>query len=89
MSRLPVQYEANWMISDLFSSWLMNLDKRFVCAGRKIVLVIDNCPAHPNIEASFKAIKLLFLPPNTTVKLQPCDQGIIQNLKVRYRKYLN
>ena len=91
VSRLPVQYEANrkaWMISDLFSSWLMNLDKKFVRAGRKIVLVIDNCPAHPNIEASLKAIKLVFLPPNTTAKLQPCDQGIIQNLKVQYRKYL-
>ena len=30
----------------------------------------------------------MFLPPNTTAKLQPCDQGIINNLKVHYRKYL-
>ena len=91
VSRLPVQYEANrkaWMISDLFSSWLMKLDREFVRAGRKIVLLIDNCPAHPNIAASLKAVNLVFLPPNTTAKLQPCDQGIIQNLKVQYRKYL-
>ena len=51
-------------------------------------LVIDNCPAHPNTQASLNVIKLVFLPPNTTAKLQPCDQGIIQNLKVQYRKYL-
>ena len=51
-------------------------------------MVIDNCPTHPNIQASLQAIKLVFLPPNTTAKLQPCDQGIIQNLKLHYRKYL-
>ena len=28
------------------------------------------------------------MPPNTTAKLQPMDQGIIQNLKINYRKRL-
>ena len=52
-------------------------------------MVIDNCTAHPNIQTSLTATKLVFLPPNTTSKpLQPCDQGIIQNLKMQYRKYL-
>nr|XP_022300624.1 tigger transposable element-derived protein 4-like [Crassostrea virginica] len=31
-------------------------------------------------------VKLVFLPPNTTSQTQPMDQGIIQNLKVHYRK---
>ena len=73
---LAVQYEANrkaWMITDLFSSWLMKLDREFTRAGRKIALVIDNCPAHSNIQASLNAVKLVFLPPNTTAKLQLCD----------------
>ena len=66
-----------WMVSDLFSSWLTKLDKQFMCQGRDVALVIGNCPAHPNIQSTLKATKLIFLPPNTTSKLQPCDQGII------------
>ena len=50
-----------------------------------LALVIDNCPEHPAIEG-LKAITLVFLPPNTTSVLQPCDQGIIQALKMHYGK---
>ena len=32
--------------------------------------------------------KLVFLPPNTTAKLQPCDAGTIQAVKLQYRKKL-
>ena len=30
----------------------------------------------------------MFLPPNTTSKLQPCDAGILQNVKLLFRKSL-
>ena len=30
-------------------------------------------------------MKLAFFPPNTTSELQPCDMGIIKNIKVKYR----
>ena len=43
--------------------------------------MIDNCPAHPHID-NLKAIKLYFLPPNTTSKTQPIDQ---RSLKAKYR----
>ena len=46
--------------------------------------MIDNCPAHPHIE-NLKAIKLFFLPPNTTSITQPMDQGVIRSLKAIYR----
>ena len=36
----------------------------------------------------FSNIKVLFLPPNTTSRLQPLDAGVIKNFKVRYRKLL-
>ena len=71
-----VQYESNhkaWMVSDIFSSWPVKLDKKFQREHRRVAMVVDNCPAHPNIQATLKAVKLVFLPPNTTSKLQPCD----------------
>ncbi|XP_046560365.1 tigger transposable element-derived protein 4-like [Haliotis rubra] len=54
---------------------------------RRIVLIVDNCPAHPYVD-NLKAIRLVFLPPNTTSKTKPMDQGVINNLKVHYRKQL-
>ena len=33
-------------------------------------------------------VKMVFLPPNTTFRLQPCDAGIIAALKAHYRKRL-
>ncbi|KAK2579996.1 hypothetical protein KPH14_011995 [Odynerus spinipes] len=50
-------------------------------------MFIDNCPAHPkNVE--LRNIKLIFLLPNATSKLQPMDQGIIKVLKQGYRTRL-
>ena len=84
---LPVPYKANkkaWMTSPLFTEWIQQHDRRFAKQKRRVVFVIDNCPAHPHING-LKAIKLQFLPPNTTSKTQPMDQGIIANIKHHYR----
>ena len=48
----------------LFEEWVREMDKNFVSEGRKVALVIDNCPAHPKIK-NFKSIKLFFLSRNT------------------------
>ena len=45
----------------------------------------SGCPAHPHID-NLKAINLYFLPPNTTSKTQPMDQGVIRSLKAKYHK---
>ena len=42
--------------------------------GRKITMIVDNCPAHPHVEG-LQAVELIFLPPNTTSKLQPNGPG--------------
>ena len=55
-----------------------------IAEGRKIALIVDNCPAHPHVEG-LEAVELVFLPPNTTSKLQPMDQGVIRALKAKYR----
>lgn len=77
---LDVDYEHNkkaWMTSEIYAKWLKSLDKIFVAQNRKILLFVDNCPAHPkNVEVSLKNIKLEYFPPNLTSVLQPMDQEL-------------
>ena len=87
-ANLPVDYCANkkaWMTGALFESWLTNFNKKMQLQGRKVILFLDNAPSHPNI-TNLSNVKLQFLPPNTTAEIQPMDQGIIQTLKLKYRK---
>jgi hypothetical protein len=74
------------MTSDIFENWLLSLDKYFSKQGRKVLFLIDNCTAHPQIQHKLKAIKLCFFPPNATSKLQPLDQGIINSFKCHYKR---
>ena len=53
------------MNGEIFEDWLRELDKKFDLEGRKIAMIVDNCPAHPRV-LGLKAIDLIFLPPNTT-----------------------
>ena len=90
LNRLPTQYKNQkraWMDGCIFTTWVKQLDQKMAIRGRKICLVMDNCRAHPDVKG-LKAIKIVFLPPNTTSHTQPMDQGIIQNLKVHYRHLL-
>ena len=71
-----VKYKANkkaWMDSDLFNDWLLSFDQTLAAENRKILLVTDNCPAHSKTDRHLKAAELLYLPPNATCKLRPCD----------------
>ena len=54
---------------------------------RHILLVIDNCPAHP-VVPNLTNMEIVHLPPNTTSHTQSCDQGIIQDIKHKYRTRL-
>ena len=87
---LPTQYEANksaWMTSSIFEEWLKKWDAELTKTARNIVLFIDNCSAHPHVQG-LQSIQVVFLPPNATSELQPCDQGIIKALKSHYRKIM-
>ena len=72
------------MDSVLFEEWIWEMNTKFTKEKKKVALIIDNCPAHPTINY-LKSIKLIFLPPNTTSKLQPIDQGVIRSLKAYYK----
>ena len=54
---------------------------------KKIVFIIDNCPAHYNILHA-NSIELVFLPPYSASVFKPLDQGVIQNIKTNYRMLL-
>ena len=58
--------------------------------GRKILLLIDNVPVHiililEDTAEKLDSLKVELLPPNTTTFLQPCDAGIINSFKCKYR----
>ena len=75
------------MSSAIFVKTLNDWDHELRKKKRKILLLVDNCAAHP-IVPNLKFIRLVFLPPNTTAVLQPMDQGVIRSLKANYRKLL-
>ena len=72
-----------WMDGALFEEWLCELDRKFKMQGRKIVMIVDNCPAHPEL-SGLKAVKLQFLPPNTTSCTQSMNQGVIRYIIILF-----
>ena len=71
------------MASRLFEDWVKKLDRKMRHQKHKILLFMDDASSHAHL--NLKNIKLQFFPANTTSKLQPMDQGIIQATKLEYR----
>lgn len=87
----PCEYSNNrkaWMTAEKFKNWLRAFDGKMRAKRRNILLLVDNCPAHPKDLDFLTNIKVEFLPPNTTSHTQPLDMGIIKVLKHRYRQKL-
>ena len=94
--KLPVHWSANkkaWMTSALFENWFKYHfipAVKFYCRRKnldfKILLLVDNCPAHPDLSHVDPNVRVEFLPPNTTSLIQPMDQGVIATVKALYRK---
>ena len=70
------------MTSDMFTTWLHLVNNKMKIQDGKILLLFDNCFAHPDLDLSH--MKLVFLPPRTTSHLQPLEAGIIQAVKMVY-----
>ncbi|GAU95135.1 hypothetical protein RvY_06810 [Ramazzottius varieornatus] len=70
-----------WMKTGIFEEWLTNLNNSMKAQKRKILLLLDNFSAH-RVDSKSN-VRLVFLPPNLTSKVQPLDKGIIAS----YKKY--
>ncbi|KAJ8889251.1 hypothetical protein PR048_008749 [Dryococelus australis] len=66
------------MTSSLLEAELGSWDRELQTRKRKIILLVDNCPAHPVLQ-NLENINLVFLPAKTTSILQPMDQAVIRN----------
>jgi len=101
MELLPVEYcgqKSAWMSSEIFhasfqNSFIPTVRNELSSLGLepKAILVLDNCPAHPNEEDLISddgKITTLYLPPNVNSLIQPMDQGVLLALKRRYKKKL-
>ena len=75
------------MSSTLFTNWLNELDASMRRQNRKILLFLDKAPVHPP-DIKLQNINLKFFPANTTARIQPLDQGVIQTFKANYRRQL-
>ncbi|CRG92946.1 hypothetical protein PISL3812_10042 [Talaromyces islandicus] len=77
-----------WMTGEIFKEWLIQFDNRMI--NRKVVLLMDNFSAHQlaveEVESQLQNTLVIWLPPNSTTKYQPLDQGIINNWKIIWRR---
>lgn len=53
----------SWMTASIFEEWLLCLHKQVRNKCKKIVLVIDNCNAHPQI-SDFMPVTMEYFQPN-------------------------
>ena len=89
---LGVPYYSNrkaWMNSEIMLDVLSKVNRQLVREKRKVILFLDNVSSHsPELADKLSNIKVIFLPKNTTSRLQPLDAGIIKNFKAHYRKLM-
>ena len=91
VTNMPVHYYAQknaWMDRYIFKQWLEAFDKKITKQGRNVLLFYDNVGSHIIDDVSLRSTTIVTLPPNTTSRLQPMDQGIIEACKKRYRSRL-
>jgi hypothetical protein len=77
-----------WMTGVFFLTFIKQFNNHV--NKRRVLLLLDNAPSHiwtDSNKADYPNLEIVFLPPNTTSKLQPMDAGIIAAFKRQYCKY--
>ena len=54
--------KRSWIDSDLFEEWFREQDRKFERQNQKVLLIVDNCPAHPDV-GGLKVIDQCFCHP--------------------------
>ena len=81
VSSLYYNQSKAWMTGEILDKVLTKLNRKFSSQHRNIALLLDNAGCHPDdLKGKYSNIKLIFLPPNTTSKLQPLDGGDLSKL---------
>ncbi len=80
------------MMREIFLEWLRGFDLHV--SGHKVLLIMDNFSGHIPLDQFPNHIQLrnttvFYLPLNATLKIQPCDAGIIHSFKAYYRRRFN
>lgn len=91
LTRLPVDYYHNdnaWMTRHVFSMIIENIHLDLVNNQESMILILDNFSGHYVDETRYPRIQFDILPPNTTSRTQPLDQGTIYAFKRCYTSRL-
>ncbi|XP_070600019.1 tigger transposable element-derived protein 1-like [Erythrolamprus reginae] len=92
---LPVYYGSDpkaWITPQLFDDWFVKCflpQVKEYCWQKgipfRILLLLSKSPGHPpDVDSLHPYVKVVYLPPNTSMLLQPMNQGAIATFKTYY-----
>ncbi|GBM71388.1 Tigger transposable element-derived protein 4 [Araneus ventricosus] len=82
---LPTKYLSNkksWMTMSFFTDWLKGLDDKMRKQKSRIILFIDQCPAHPPDTDFLKNITVKFFLQIAATGYRSLDHGNSKNMKI-------
>lgn len=81
-----------WITRNLFFDWPIRFDTYISqTPQRRVILLIENASCHGQEEnlSALNAVWVVFLPTNTSSRLQPVDDSVIDSIKRRFRRQKN
>ncbi|KAI8502638.1 Pyruvate decarboxylase 2 [Branchiostoma belcheri] len=72
--------QVRWMTATIFKEWVRIIDVEMGMRRKKIVLLLDNCMAHPH-DIPLDNIRLVFLPANTRLHRRPTNEDLCQEVR--------